>query len=207
MQTEVSQPEDSPAADGIVLLPGATWADYQRLLEVRGERPSPRLAYLEGVLELMSPSKQHEQLKTWISRLVETWCLEHDVEFASYGSWTLESKEADRGVEPDECYVFGNDPASRARPDLAIEVEWTSGGLNKRDLYRKLGVRELWIWQRGHLTAFVLKGESYEEVERSVVLPGIDLAELVSFLGRPSTSQAIRDYRAALQTKRKPGPH
>jgi hypothetical protein len=30
-------------------------------------------------------------------------------------------------------------------------------------------------------------------------LPGIDLDELASFLDRPTASQAIRDYRAALR--------
>lgn len=184
-----------------MLLRGATWADYQRLLELRGERRAPRLAYLEGVLELMSPSQEHEQLKSWIGRLVEVWCLEQGVEFASYGSWTLESKETERGVEPDECYVFGN-VSDRQRPDLAIEVIWTSGGLDKRDIYRKLGVRELWTWRRGRFTLWALRGDSYQEVPRSEVLPGIDLDELTQFLDRPTTSQAIRDYRAALQGRR-----
>ncbi|MFZ5472241.1 MAG: Uma2 family endonuclease [Myxococcota bacterium] len=202
MLTEaLSTHRDAPAGDPIVLLRGATWADYQRLLELRGERRAPRLAYLEGVLELMSPSQEHEQLKSWIGRLVEVWCLEQGVEFASYGSWTLESKETERGVEPDECYVFGN-VSDRQRPDLAIEVIWTSGGLDKRDIYRKLGVRELWTWRRGRFTLWALRGDSYQEVPRSEVLPGIDLDELTQFLDRPTTSQAIRDYRAALQGRR-----
>jgi hypothetical protein len=50
------------ANDDIIVLRGATWADYQRLLELRGERPVPRLSYLAGVLELMSPSRSHESL-------------------------------------------------------------------------------------------------------------------------------------------------
>jgi hypothetical protein len=35
-------------------------------------------------------------------------------------------------------------------------------------------------------------------VTGSAVLPGIDLAQLASFLDRPSASQAMREYRAAL---------
>lgn len=193
---------DAPAGDPIVLLSDATWADYQRLLELRGERRSPRLAYLEGVLELRSPSKEHELLKSWIGRLVEVWCLEQGVEFAAYGSWTLESKQADRGVEPDECYVFGRVSAPE-RPDLAIEVVWTAGGLDKRDIYRKLGVPELWTWRRGGFTICVLRGDTYLEVPNSAVLPGINLEELAGFLDRPTTSQAIREYRAALQARQR----
>jgi hypothetical protein len=45
----------------------------------------------------------------------------------------------------------------------------------------------------------VLRGTRYEPVAHSEALRGIDLAELVSFLDRPTASRAIRDYRAALR--------
>jgi Uma2 family endonuclease len=196
-----SEHDDSPVEDKIIVLPGATWADYQRLLELRGDRSVPRIRYLEGSLEIMSPSRDHEALKSMIGQLVEVWCLEHGIEFSAYGSWTLEDKAAERGAEADECYVFGEvlDPV---RPDLAIEVIWTSGGLDKLDLYRKLAVREVWFWRRGKLTAYVLRGDSYQEVTGSEVLPGIDLAQLASYLDRPTASRAIVEYRAALAAQR-----
>ena len=128
--------------DDVIVLRGVTWADYQRLLEIRGERPAPRLTYVEGVLELMTPSQPHESIKSMIGCLVEAWCVERGVEITPYGSWTLESKEADRGIEPDECYVLGDNPQPE-RADLAIEVEWTRGAIDKLDVYRKLGVREV----------------------------------------------------------------
>jgi Uma2 family endonuclease len=190
--------DDRPQEDKIILLHGATWADYQRHLEIRGDHSAPRLAFLEGVLEIMSPSRSHENLKSVIGRLVEVWCLERGVEFTTLGSWTLEKKEQSRGVEPDECYLFGG-ASERERPDLAIEVVWTSGGLDRLDIHRKLGVREVWFWRRGRLTVHVQRGERYEEAPRSEVLPGIDLEELARFLERPTTSQAIREYRAALE--------
>src|SRR5438093_214635 len=79
---------------------------------------------------------------------VEAGCLEKGVGITPYGSWTLESKESERGVEPDECYVLG-DVADPERCDLAIEVMWTSGGVNKLDVYRRPGVKEVWIWKAG----------------------------------------------------------
>lgn len=192
--------DDASDQDHIVRLRDATWADYQRVLEVRGERPVPRLAYVEGILELMTPSRHHENLKSVIGHLVEAFCLERGIEFSTYGSWTLESKQDERGVEPDECYVFGRVP-DPVRPDLVIEVIWTSGGLDKREIYRKLGVREVWFWRRGAITAYGLRGDVYEELTASDVLPGIDLRELVQFVDRPTASQAIREYRALLQTR------
>jgi Uma2 family endonuclease len=186
-----------PAGDDIVVLRGASWADYQRLLELRGERSVPRLTYLEGTLEIMTPSRHHETLKYLIGRLVEVWCLERGVEFSGYGSWTLESKEAGRGLEPDECYVFG-EVAEPERPDLAIEVMWSTPALDKLAIYSRLGVREVWIWRRGRFAMYALRGDAYEEIPASEVLPGIDLHGLAGFLDRPTTSRAIREYRAWL---------
>jgi Uma2 family endonuclease len=202
MLTEhLDEHDDTPVGDKIVILHDATWADYQRLLEMRGERSSPRFTYLEGALEIMTPSRPHERLKSVIGRLVEAFCLENDVEFTPVGSWTLEKKEESRGIEPDECYLFGTE-TDPDKPDLAIEVIWTSGGIDKLDIYRKLRVREVWFWRRGRVTVHVLRGESYEERPTSEVLAGIDLAELVQYVDRPTASQAIREYRAALRKRR-----
>jgi Uma2 family endonuclease len=192
--------DDRPAEDHIVILRGATWADYQRLLEIRGDRSAPRIAYLEGTIEIMSPSRPHESIKSIIGRLVEAYCLERDIEFSTYGSWTLESKPVDRGVEPDECWVFGA-IENPERPDLAIEVVWTSGGISKLEVYRKLLVREVWFWRRGKLTPHVLRGEAYVEAAGSEVLPGIDLTALASFVDRPTTSAAIRAWRQLLRDR------
>ena len=73
LATKLADHDDGPVDDHIVLLPGATWADFERTLEMRGDRPVPRLAYLEGVLQLMSPSCEHEYLKSTIGRLLEAW--------------------------------------------------------------------------------------------------------------------------------------
>jgi Uma2 family endonuclease len=99
-----------------------TWADYQRLLETRGERPVPRLTYVKGVLELTTPSRPHVSITSMIGRLVEAWCFEHEIAISPYGSWTHENKDAERGVEPDECYVLG-DVAQPERCDLAMAGE------------------------------------------------------------------------------------
>ena len=192
--------DDAQVEDHRLVLRDVTWADYQRVLELRGARPVPKLAYLEGTLELRSPSRDHEAIKSMIGRLVEVWCLHRGIDFTPFGSWTLEKKELQRGVEPDECYIFG-DPRGVERPHLAIEVVWTAGGLDKREIYRALGVRELWFWRRGRITVHALRGDRYEEVPRSEALAGIDLEQLVSFIDRPTASAAMREYRAALEQR------
>ncbi|MCO5169635.1 MAG: Uma2 family endonuclease [Planctomycetes bacterium] len=190
------QKDDRPTEDHAVRLSGVTWADYERLLEIRGEAAVPRLTFLEGELEIMSPSRDHERLKSMIGRLVEVYCLHRGLRFTPYGSWTLKDRGAERGAEPDECYVLGDDDAER--PHLAIEVVWTSGGLDKLEVYRKLGVQEVWTWRKGRILVHALRGDRHEELARSELLPGLDLEQLTGFLDRPTAFDAIRDYRAAL---------
>ena len=193
--------DDTPREDHFVHLRGATWQDYERVLAIRGDRSAPRIAYLDGTLEIMSPSRSHESIKSDIGCLVEVWCLERGVEFSTYGSWTLQIKRLKLGLEPDECYVFGSGRDAE-RPHLAIEVIWTAGGLDKLEAYARLGVREVWHWRRGQIGVHVLHGTRYRRASGSKALPGIDLEQLASFLDRESTSAAMREYRAALRGSR-----
>jgi Uma2 family endonuclease len=188
--------DDSPAEDHIVCLHDIGWDDYERLLAMRGDHSAPRISYLEGEVEIMSPSQTHEAIKSLIGRLVETYCLERDIHFSTYGSWTLKARDRSRGAEPDECWIFGE--AVAERPHLAVEVVWTSGRIDKLDIYRKLGVAEVWYWRHGRIQPYCLRGERYVPVTASEVLPGLDLDLLTSFLDRTSTYDAIRGYRQVL---------
>src|SRR5262245_31629794 len=146
--------DDTPNGDHIVVLHDVTWEDYERLLEIRGDHSGPRISYLEGEVEIMSPSKDHEQIKSYIGRLLEAWCMDRGIEFSPFGSWTLKRKADKRGAEADECYIFGTE--AREHPQLAIEVEWTRRGIDKLEIYRKLGVEEVWYWRKGAIEIYVL---------------------------------------------------
>ncbi len=190
--------------DHYVLLRDSSWADYERLLEKRGESAVPRITYLDGLIELMSPSQSHESIKSTIGRLVDVFCLERGIEVSPYGSWTLKNEKKARGAEPDECYVFG-DVRNPLVPDLAIEVEWTSGRIDKLAVYKNLGVRELWYWREGRIDPYELRRGRYVLMEKSKALPGIDLVQLAKFIERPPpTTKTMRAYRAALRRKRRP---
>lgn len=187
--------DDTPHEDHFVHLRGVTWPDYERLLRLRGEASVPRLSYLQGILEMRSPSRTHEGIKSLIAGLLEAWCLDRGIELMPFGSWTLKERAEERGAEPDECYVFGTEPAER--PHLAIEVEWTSGGLDKLEIYRRLGVGEVWHWRQGVISVHVLKNGAYHRVAASKLVPGLDLGLLATFLDRPTLTQAVRAFRAA----------
>jgi Uma2 family endonuclease len=189
--------DDTSNADHIIVLHDLTWEDYERLLEIRGDRSAPRISYLEGEVEIMSPSKDHDQIKSYIGHLLETWCIDRGIEVRPFGSWTLTGEENERAAEADECYTFGAEP--RESPQLAIEVEWTRGGIDKLQIYRRLGVDEVWYWRKGAIEIYVLTEGMFTRTERSQLLPDLDVALLASVLDRETLTQAVRDFRKALE--------
>ncbi len=187
-----------PTADQRVVMHGVPWSHYEALIALRGEASSPRVAFLDGALELMTPSKDHERNKSYIGRLLEAWALDRGIDLSPYGSWTLKSAPRQSGAEPDECYIVGEDQG-RERPDLAIEVVWTSGGIDKLELYARLGVGEVWFWRDGRIEVHVLRDGRYESATRSALFPDLDVELLASFLDRPTALQAVRAFREALR--------
>jgi Uma2 family endonuclease len=184
------------SVDQRVILRDLSWSDYEALLAIRGEKAGVRLTYFKGTLELMTPSLDHEILKKKLARLVEAYTEELGIDIEGIGSWTLKREELERGLEPDECYSIG---PPHEKPDLAIEVIWTSGGLDKLEIYRGLGVREVWIWQNDAITIFGLHGDRYDRRERSEVLPQVDIDLIRSLLDAPTQAAAVRELRSRLR--------
>ena len=50
---------------------------------------------------------------------------------------TLKQRDKQAGKEPDECYCLYTD---KDIPDLAIEVIYTSGGIDTLEIYRRIGI-------------------------------------------------------------------
>jgi len=184
-------------ADQRIVLHSVPWSHYEVLLAIRGDAPVPRMTYLEGVLELMTPSFDHELIKSTLGRLVEAYADHVGLELSPIGSWTIRNAPRERGAEADECYILG-EPFGRTAPDFAIEVVWTSGGIAKLDVWRGLGVAEVWIWKDGGLEVHALRGDDYERVPESRFVPGIDLA-LIARLATLSRPAALRELRASLR--------
>ncbi len=190
--------DDAQDEDHVVSLREVSWADYQRLLAMRGEARSPRIAYLDGQAHLLKPCRSHGVLASRIGQLVEAYCLDHGLRFEAVGAWTLKEQPREAGVEPDECFIFGD--MAKDRPDLAIEVAW-KGALDKLSIYRRLGVREVWVWKRGTLAVHVLRRGRYVVEPKSLALPDLDIELLASCLDRPSAYDAIGDFCAALAAR------
>jgi Uma2 family endonuclease len=182
-----------------ITLHGVSWDQYEAMLGIRGESSGVRLTYLDGELELMSPSRLHEGIKKCIARLLETWALERGIDLDSSGSWTIRAQSKGRGAEPDESYTRGPDH-SESRPDLAIEVVWTAGGIDKLEVYRGLGVPEVWFWrQDAGIEIWQLESGRYLRRGGSAILPELDVPQLAWFVTARGHTDAQRRYLRALR--------
>ncbi len=191
---------DPMEEDQHVVLRGMRWKDYEALLAMRGDRAGVRMYYLDGEIEIMSPAKIHERRKTTLARLLEVWAMEVGLDLNGFGSWTLKKEVRDAGAEPDECYVLGLATEGDA-PDLAIEVEWSrTTGVSKQEIYRRLGVRELWTLKSdGSLIIRVASKSNWLVSSKSRLLRKLDVAWLLSFLAIEPQSKAVRALRDALR--------
>jgi len=178
-----------------ILLHGISWKDYCVLRELLD---GPRMTYARGALELMVPSKEHELWKTNIARLVELFAVVKDVDLYGYGSTTFKKEAAERGCEPDECYVVGRKMAEY--PEIVLEVIHTNPLLNKLAAYASIGVSEVWVFENGtfRIHIFDEDAKSYRQAERSALLPQLDFVVLARYAIRSDTPQALREFKATI---------
>lgn len=122
---------------------------------------------------------------------VEAYLDQRGIPNEGIGSWLI--KNAPTGVEPDSCYLIG--ALDRDRPHLALEVVWTSGGIQKLEVHRRLGVRELWLWKNHQLTFFVLADDAYEQRADSRLRRGTrgpDAGATVTVGGQEGAARPLR---------------
>lgn len=187
-------PPDASRVDHCVVLRGIAPEQYEALLASRGEARRPSMVYLRGTLWIMAPSLEHESMSRMFDKLLTAYAEARGIDLRAHGSWTV--KGVDRGAEADECYVVGARPASR--PDLAIEVVWTSEVGAKLEVWRGLGVPEVWVWRQGRITVHLLRDAAYVESDRSAAFPDLDLVLIARLVPRPDQIAALRELRDAL---------
>ena len=184
------------AEDRRFALDGITWNQYEILRATLDERAGLRMAYLEGTLEFFMPGAKHERIKTTIGRLIETYSLEANIRLYGCGSTTYRKRAKERGLEPDESYCKD---VNKEFPDWAIEVIITSGSIDLLDIYRGLEVPEVWFWEDDWLLLYRLQGEKYVPLERSIVLPELDIDLLVRCANMSDRSDAVLEFRKGLR--------
>jgi Uma2 family endonuclease len=182
-----------------VVLEGVSWQQYEILLATLGDDfPALRLSYLEGTLEIMTTSPLHEELKSIIRMLLEAYLQEARIWYHCIGSATFRKVAKQRGLEPDECYCFGQ---KKEFPDLAIEVVVSRGLVDKLEIYQGLGVLEVWVWENGRFVIYHLREREYEQVAVSELLPDCDFELIASYVKPEAQFDAVMAFRDELKAR------
>jgi Uma2 family endonuclease len=170
------------------------------------------LAYDEGILEIMTPLGRHENNNRFIESLIGVIADELNLNLKRFGSLTLKRRKKLKGAEPDSCYYLQNEPLVRSKqeidldndppPDLVLEIDITSGSLDKRPIYAAIGVPEFWRYDGNKLQVFVLQQSTgdYQQVTQSPTFPWMSLDVIPRFIrqslvgGETATLRAFRAW-------------
>ena len=186
------------------------WQQFESILQDLGEKRRSRIAYLNGVLEIVMPLPEHEKIKVLVGDFVKALLETMEIDFEGFGSTTFKRIDKLAGLEPDDCFYIQNNVAMRGirkldmtidpPPDLAIEVDVTSK--TKFDVYRVLGVPELWLYDQS-LKIYILRDGEYVESQLSPVFGDIPIHDVIPQFLEMSLSQgrsaAMKAFRLWMQ--------
>jgi Uma2 family endonuclease len=182
--------------DQRITLNNITWEQYETLLTIVGDRPGYRLMYLDGTLEILMPSPEHEAIKKTIARLLERYAEELDIMIHGLGSATFRKQLKAKGLEPDECYCIDH---IKDVPDFAIEINLTSGSIDKLAIYKGLGIPEVLMWKNKALILYDLRSDSPVIIDRSQFFPQLDLRLLAQHIDSNNQPQSVRNFLKAIR--------
>jgi Uma2 family endonuclease len=224
MPTTVLDPQTrtDTATAPCVVLRDVDWAGYEAILEIRGERSTPRMVYLDGSLFLVSPSYPHERIAERIGLFIVVVVEELDIPCITSGHTTFRRGAKKGGVEGDKTYYLASEAKVRGKddidlevdppPDLAVEAVWTHKAEAAVEVYRRLGVPEVWIADGDALTILALQPSgNYDAVESSRALP-VSAAEIHEWVaGRTEDhdtawAKAVRRWAREVVAPRLGGP-
>uniref|UniRef100_B8HZK2 Putative restriction endonuclease domain-containing protein n=1 Tax=Cyanothece sp. (strain PCC 7425 / ATCC 29141) TaxID=395961 RepID=B8HZK2_CYAP4 len=193
-----------------VLLQDVSWEEFEAIVQELGNHRAARVAYDEGLLEIMSPLPEHEYFKETISIAIADMAEVLDLNYESYGSTTWRKQATRAGLEPDNCFYFQNEARIRGKlqfdlnqdppPDLALEIDVTSQSLDRFPIYARLEVPELWCYDSGNLKIYHLQNGQYIEVPRSAIFPQLDIGALPQLIeanraaGRLALRRSVRAW-------------
>lgn len=170
-----------------VTLQPVSWEGFEEILADLGERRSSRIAYANGILEIMAPLPEHERSKVLLADLVKILLKVQKRAWEPLGSTTFKGRGMTAGIEPDDCFYIENYKAVIGKnrinldvdppPDLALETDLTSK--TELDACEALKVPELWIYASGKLKINVLQNDLYMESQVSPTFPDVAVIEII----------------------------
>ncbi|MBW4631563.1 MAG: Uma2 family endonuclease [Iphinoe sp. HA4291-MV1] len=197
-------------AETRTILSNISWQTFKTMLAEMGSERKNRLAYDNGILEIMTPLMPHENSNRIIEGFVVVLCEELDLEFKRAGSLTLTRDNVERGGEPDSSYYIQNESIVRNRenidlaidppPDFVLEVEYSKPKVDKSKIYAAIGVPEFWRYNGSVLRIYRLDDGQYTEVQTSPTFAPVQVKEIPRFIqetkknGEMATTRAFRAW-------------
>ncbi|MCF4967746.1 Uma2 family endonuclease [Nostoc sp. CMAA1605] len=179
------------------LLPGYyTWEEFETIENLTADAAGLRITYFDGCIEFMTLGEQHEMIKSVIGILLALYFFEKGINFIPVGSATRRAKEKSASFEPDESYYIGE---KKENPDLAIEVNITSGSIDKLEKYKRFNITEVWFWENNQFLLFHLRNDNYEQISQSELLPDLDIELLAKCIVMPSIIEARREFMQGMK--------
>ena len=182
--------------DKLFICSHTSWDEYEAILQQKADSSAYRISFLNGVLKIMSPSRNHEIIKDFIYLLIVAYCDAIELDYYPLGSTTLKQKDKSVGKEPDTSFCFNN---LKQIPDLAVEVIFSSGSVEDLEKYQKLGVREVWFWIDNRLEIYVLIDDKYQKQNNSDNLTDLDVKLLDKYVSQVLTGNPRILKKAFLQ--------
>lgn len=184
--TVATIPLDLEAGQRISLNP-VTWSRFELILEQLGESRSTRIAFADGILEIVAPLPEHERTKVLLADLVKILLKAQGKSWEPFGSTTLKKSGMKAGVEPDDCFYIDNYQAVIAKqhidldidppPDLALETDLTSK--IRISAYEQLGLPELWIYEKQQLRIYLLENGKYRLSQKSNTFENVPIMKWI----------------------------
>ena len=184
---------DRETIDQRVVL-GGNWDQFKLIQKASEDSPGVKLSFFAGAIEILMPGFQHENFSEIIGYLVTTFLLTQGIRFYPSGSMTQE-KTGEVSTQADKSFCL---ETAKSIPDLAIEIVYTSGGVNKLSKYQALGVPEVWFWEDGTLRLYHLRENGYQEVMQSELSGletlNIDLLKRCILMGETDFAEAVNVF-------------
>lgn len=181
----------APLAETRILL-NISWQTFKTMLHEMGGERNSRLAYNDGIVEIMTPLMPHENSNRVIEGYILALCEEFGLEVKSTGSMTLTRDDLEKGGEPDSSYYIQNESLIRNKdfidlaqdppPDLVLEVEYSKPKIDKLSLYAAMGIPEFWRYNGNTLRIYTLSNSQYLEVQLSPTFAPVAVKDIPQFI-------------------------
>jgi Uma2 family endonuclease len=74
--------------------------------------------------------------------------------------------------------------------------------MDQLEVYQRLGIREVWLWQNEQLNVYQLQGEmGYKQQPASALLPELDLELLAHYIEANNPRLAVREFREQVRLR------